>query len=239
MHDAPAMRAAIVVVLCACEPTLPPPKLPELVVSQEPRAIAVSELRLRPGEMMIWDIHAQGFTIARAELEVRAGEVTSRFKTGKLASSFARVSHHLTTRFAGGGPQHAYDELDLDGEFSSTTTRFAGSRATIESRVLTVPGGNLGHTLHTALGAIRGWASPDAGRGYLFIVHAGELYRLDLGQPMREAVQDTPALRIEGRIRAKDIDVQLSIWLRAKDQVPIRVEIRGPEARLTAELVAA
>jgi hypothetical protein len=215
---------------------LPPPQLPELEVAREPRAIAVSELRLVRGESLVWDIHAQGFTIARAELSVGEGEATSRFRTGTLASSFARASHDLTTRFAGGRPLHAFDNLDIEGERTSTTARFAGPRIEIESRVVTVPGGNLGHTLHTALGVIRAWASPDARPGFLYIVHANAVFRLDVGRPMREAVQGTPALRIEGRIREPAIG--LTIWLRARDLVPVRVEIRGDEAKLTAELVA-
>jgi hypothetical protein len=231
------MRLAILVVLCACEPTFQPHARPVLVVPDAPRAIRVPELRLVPGELLIWDIHAQGFTIARAELQVADGKVFSRVQTGRLASSFARVSHDLTTRFAPGRALHAIEMLDIDGDRTGMTARFEGPRVELEARALVVPGGNLGHTLHTALGAIRTWAHPEARRGFLYIVHAGEIFTLDLGQPMREMLQRTPTLRIEGRIRAPAVG--LTIWLRESDRVPVRIEIRADGSTLTAELVAA
>jgi hypothetical protein len=231
------MRLAIaVVLLCACESTLPPHARPLLVAPDQPRAIRVDELRLSPGEFLIWDIHAQGFTIARAELEVADGKVFSRVRTGRLASTFARVSHDLTTRFGAGRALHAIEMLDVDGDRTSMTARFAGSRVEIETRALAVPGGNSGHTLHTALGAIRAWASPQARRGFLYIVHAGEIFTLDVAQPMRETLQGAPTLRIEGRIREQAIG--LTIWLRESDRVPVRIEIRADGATITAELVA-
>lgn len=228
--------ASLWIVLCACEPTFRPPVLPELVAAPaKPQPITSVSLYLVPGESMIWDVHAQGFTIARAVLDVGDGEVRSRFRTNKLASRISNVSHDLMTTIRAGRATEATETVRGLGLNTSMVMRFTGSRIATGEGELVVPNGNLGHTLHSALGAIRGWASPDASPGYLYVVLAGELFRLDVSQPIHEKLQDKPTLRIDARIRTRGIGI--TIWLRPRDRVPLRVEIRADDGRITAELV--
>jgi hypothetical protein len=115
---------------------------------------------------------------------------------------------------------------------------FGIPRITSGPRVLAVPPGNVGHTLHTALGVIRGWASPQARSGFLYIVHAGELFRIDFQPPTVEDLRDRRTLRVEARVRG-DTPISLSIWLSdTPDRVPLRIEVRAEGVRLTAELIA-
>lgn len=227
-------------VLGGCEPPLRPAALPTLVAAQAPRAISVPFLRLPAGESSAWEVHVAGVTIGRAELEIGEAEVRSRFATSRLASSFARVRHELVTRLdapiSQQAPRESIDELELDDERTSVTSRFAGSRVVVDARPVVIPGGHLGHTWHTALGAIRAWATASAAPGFLYVVHAGVVLKLEVGQPQVEAMHATPALRIEGAIES--LAVQFTLWLRADDRLPVRIEVRTDEGRATAELVA-
>lgn len=245
MAAAMARRLWIVLGLVACEPPLRIRALPELVAQDPAIAIAVPALQLVPGEALIWDVHVQGFTIGRAELVVSEHRVHSRFATSSLVRSFANVRHELTTILDRGGarPIHASDALDVEAEHTRVESAFDGSRVETVGQpgALVVPGGNIGHTLHTALGALRAWASPRATAGYLYVAHAGELFRLDFAQPVVEDTRGTATLRIEGRVRATPNQpaIAMTIWLRAiADHAPLRFEVRSADVKLTAELIA-
>jgi hypothetical protein len=232
-------HAWIAFALVACEPTLRMKPLPELVKEAPAQSMSVSALLLVPGESMVWDVHMQGFTIGRVELDVGEARVRSRFVTAKIVSSFARVRHDLTTTLDHDvtRPIHALDALEVDGERTRVETTFAGARLQLGTKSIAVPDGNFGHTLHSALGVVRAWAHPDARPGYLYVIHAGELFRLEFAQPLVEDLQDAKALRVECRVRG-DLQISMTIWLRASDRTPLRIEIRSEEARLTAELIA-
>jgi hypothetical protein len=221
----------LLVWVTACEPALPPARLPELVTPPRPRAIT----ELAPwviGETLRWEVRAGGLAIGRLELEVGATSVRSHFATNRLASAFARVVHELTTWFdAAGRPQHARDDLELDGARGEIVAVLRGARVEIADRTLEVPGGNRGHTLHSALAAIRAWAGQASAGAFLYVVHSGELFRLDLDRPLVEA----HGLRIGARVR--EADLGLTIWLRGRDHVPLRIEVRGDGVRATAELI--
>ena len=218
------MRAAIVVILASCggEPRLVMKPLPPLV-APEPRAqaqeIAVSELGLVAGEHWIWDVQVRGFSIGRVELSVAEGEVESRFRTGTLASAVANVEHDLITIVdrASARPQSSTERVDFAGKLRQFTTQFAGTTA---------------HSFHTALGAIRAWAQPDARAGFLHVVHANQLFRLELARP----VVQQALLRVDGRVLGPDVDLALTVWLDG-EHVPVRIEIRDGEDRVTAELI--
>jgi hypothetical protein len=232
------MRALLLLsLLAACEPGLPRKPLPELMRQAPLTAVSVPMLMLVPGEQWVWNVHAKGFTIGRAELTVEDGRVTSRFETGKFVSAFARVRHELTTIVDQTGARSASEILDVDGESSRNTVELQGSRYRAGDKVGTIPDGNLGHTLHSALGVIRAWATPDARAGFLYVVHDGEVFRIDLARPLVEDMRGTRTLRIDARIRG-EIQVSVTIWLRASDdRTPIRLEIGADDVHLTAELL--
>jgi hypothetical protein len=231
------MRAVLILLLAACEPGLRRQPLPELVRVAPLASIRVPMVMLLPGESMTWNVTAKGFSIGRAELIVEDHEIRSRFETSKLVSAFARVRHELVTVVDRGSARSATEVLDVDGETSRTAVQFLGSRYSTTDKVGTVPDGNLGHTLHSALGVLRAWAHPDARAGFLYIVHDGDVYRIDVAQPYVEDLRGVKALRIDCRLRG-DQQASISLWLRASDdRMPIRLEVGGDGVQLTAELL--
>jgi len=239
-HDGMPRYLWLVLGLAACEPTLRMKPLPELVAQARPTPIAVSPLLLVPGETMIWDVNMGGFTIGRAELVVGEHDVQSRFTTGRLASTFAKVRHELTTVVEPGAslPERGTEVLEVDGETKRVAMAFDARMHMITTdRTIVVPDGNNGHTLHSALGVIRAWAQPEARAGYLYAIVGGDLFRIDLARPLVEELQGTMTLRIECRVRA-EVPISMTIWLRASpDRTPLRIEISGDDAHLTAELI--
>jgi hypothetical protein len=220
------MRIAMISVVlasCAGEPKLVIRPLPPL---QEPKArtqaaeITVSELGLAVGEHWIWEVQARGFSIGRIELTVGEHEAESRFRTGALASAVANVEHDLVTLLdrVMARPQTSSERVDFAGKHRQFTTQFAGTTA---------------HSFHTALGAIRAWARPRAPKGFLNVVHANQMFRLELEQP----IVQQELVRIGGRVIGPDTDLVLTIWLDAA-RTPVRIEVRDGDDRVTAALIS-
>ncbi|MCX5742364.1 MAG: hypothetical protein NT062_07695 [Proteobacteria bacterium] len=185
---------------CAGGPLLQLPSLPELVATQPPTSpIVVHELGLVPGERIIWDLQAKGFSIARAELVVGDDRVTSHVETNALASAVSSLTHDLTTVIdpETALPRTASETLVVDGETSRFDVAFTPAAFAIDGRSTAMA--NV-HDLHTAIGLIRAWATPDAHAGYVMALVAGELYRVELNQPLVAEVTGTPALRVDCRI---------------------------------------
>lgn len=196
--------------------------LPALV-APEPRVqaqeIAVPDLGLVAGEHWIWDVQVRGFSIGRAELRVLDRDVESRFRTGVLASAVANIEHDLITTVdrASARPQTSTERIELAGKLRQFATQFAGTTA---------------HSFHTALGAIRAWARPDARAGFLHVVHANQLFRLELARPIVQQAM----LRVDGHVRGPDVDLDVTVWLDDR-RAPVRIEIRDGDDRVTAELI--
>jgi hypothetical protein len=104
-----------------------------------------------------------------------------------------------------------------------------------------VPGGTQLHTLQTALGVVRAWSSAKhAPAGYLWVLHQGRLFRLDVFRPARDEALGIRALRIDGVVRALDggPSLAISLWLAAnRDRTPLRFVIQGGDNRISAEVV--
>jgi hypothetical protein len=222
------MRVALVTILiagCGGEPKLVMKPLPPLMEPQArvpSREIVVGDIGLAAGESWIWDVQVKGFSIGRAEMHVGAEEILSRFRTGALASAVANVEHDLQTIVdrASARPQVSSERLDAEGKLRQFNTQYAGTTA---------------HSFHTALGAIRVWARPDASPGFLLVVHADQVFRLELERPMVQQEQ----LRIDGHVIGPDVDLSLSIWLDADaTRTPVRIEVRDGDDRVTAELIS-
>lgn len=217
-------RLAVLIALAGCEPHLVLKPLPPLARPQAPalHAIVVQDMGLHPGEHWLWDVQAGGMSIGRIELTVGDTEIASRFKTDGLASMFTHVEHDLVTVIdrQAGRPATSEEKIERGGKLRQFSTQYAGTTA---------------HSFHTALGAVRSWASPDAQPGYLDIVHANKTFRLELAQP----VARDGMLRIDGKVHGDDIDtLSITIWL-DDSRVPARIEVRDGDDRVTAQLIDA
>lgn len=226
---------------CAPGPGIPIKPLPELVMPEPPIApIAVRELLLVPQEKMIWDVQWKGLTIGRVELAVDGDEVHSRFKTGAIVSTVTSIQHELATVLDRTGARAAsqHEALTVDGNARTIDAIFDGAGYRIEGQLPHAVKRGSVHTLHSALGALRAWARPDARPGFLTVLFAGEPIRLDVAEPVSEQLQDRAALRIEARVLGGASPATATIWLRAgEDRTPLRIEVASEDARVTAELL--
>jgi hypothetical protein len=237
-----------VALLAACGRPLPFPQkpLPELVSATMPAMpLVIPTLQLVPGEALIWSVHWKGITVGRAELAVSEHDVRSRFTTDTLVSTVVSIQYELATVLDRTAERaaSATEKLVMNGETKETAETFDGASYAIDGRSFAVPGGNPGQTLHSALGALRAWAQPKAQPGFLFIVHAGQLYRVDVTRPVAEELAGTRTLRVECRVHPASDKLEpfaVTLWFTADPQrTPIRIEITNTEAKVTAELIDA
>lgn len=230
----------LLVCLAGCgEPKYVAKPLPELISNPRRAAINVPRLVLPDGERLRWEVHHKGFTIGRAELIVGGGRIVSRFKTSQLASMFARAQHELTTTLAHAGtyPDYASEAAEVDGARESYEVSFNVSVFVVGGKGRRIDG--VAHTLHSALGVLRAWASPTAKPGFLNVVHAGDLYRLDVDVPTREDWRGTKTLKLDGRILGGEKPILVTMWLTDnKHRTPIRIAISADGKQLDAETIS-
>jgi hypothetical protein len=225
LHLLARMRVMLItILLAACgEPKLVMKPLPPLVEPQARmpvREIVVHDIGLDPGQSWIWDVQLKGFSIGRLELHAGAEEILSRFRTGALASAVANVEHDLQTIVdrASARPHVSSERLQAEGKLRQFNTQYAGTTA---------------HSFHTALGAIRAWARAEAAPGFLLVVHADQVFRVELQRPLAQQEM----LRIDGHIVGPETDLALSIWLDSA-RTPTRIEVRDGDDQVTAQLIA-
>lgn len=196
--------------------------------------------QLVAGEQMVWEVFWRGVSIGRASLTVDAERAHSKFTAGILASALADVRYELTTKLADHVAREATELVVLDGETTRSELRLDGARYRINTRPGDVPGGTPLHTLHSALGALRAWAAPNASRGYLWLALRGKLYRLDAARPVAETLEGIPTLRVECVVRALDPatdQVDVTVWLStAADHTPVRIVVETNGERIAAQL---
>lgn len=236
-------RLLIVIGLAACGGTthLHFKPLPELVATTPPTtAIAIRELTLIPGERIIWDVQAKGFSIARAELVVGDGTVTSHVETNALASAVANVSHELSTVIdpETGLPRSSSETVNDNGTATKIDVAYNAKGYAVVDQV-PVNAANV-HDIHTALGVLRTWVAPDAHAGYLDVLADGKLFRLEANQPLVSEVAGKSALRVDCRVLPADhkTAIAMSIWFApTSDHTPMRFEIQSDKGRVAADLV--
>ena len=234
------MRTVLILVLVAgCgEPKYVAKPLPDLIANPRRSAILVPRLVLPDNERLRWEVHHKGFTIGRAELLVSGSRIVSRFKTSQLASMFAKAQHELTTTLAHAGthPDYASELAEVDGAKESYEISFDGPTFVIAGKGRRSDG--VTHTLHSALGVLRAWASPTARPGFLNVVHAGDLFRLDVDTPSKEDWRGAQTLKLEGRILGAEKPILLTIWLADNERrTPIRIAISHDGQQLDAEAI--
>lgn len=232
------MRTVLILVcLAGCgEPKYVAKPLPDLIANPRRAAISVPRLVMPDNERLRWEVHHKGFTIGRVEWLVSGPRIVSRFKTSQLASMFAKAQHELTTTLAHAGtyPDFASELAEVDGAKESYEISFDGSVFVIGGKGRRIDG--VAHTMHSALGVLRAWASPTAKPGFINVVHVGELFRLDVDTPTKEDWRGTQTLKLDGRILGAEKPILVTIWLSDDERrIPIRIAISHDGKQLDAE----
>ncbi len=234
-------KILLLVLLAACgEPALKAQTLPTLIANPRHTPIVVNRLVMPDGERIRWEVHHKGFTIGRAEMVVGGAKITSRFRTSQLASMFAKAEHELTTSIAHEGtyPDYASETANVNGTPEKYEVMFDHSVYVIDGKPRRVPDG-VAHTMHSAPAVLRAWASTTAKPGYLRVLHAGELYKLDVDTPVREDWRGTATLKIEGRILGFDKPILVTLFLTDDDRrLPIRFVISNDGKQIDADKIA-
>lgn len=208
-----------------------------------PQAAPTSLAALTPqqlrGERIRWSVFYEGMEIGHASLETAAAETHAAFQTGMLASALAHVHYDLRTE-----PNAATESLSEDGASTTTEIAFDAAGYRINGAPARVaPGGVRAHTLASALGLVRTWSRADAPPpAFVWIVHAGDLYRLDVYPPTAGEWQGHRALRVDAVVRSFDrsTSLEVSLWLAASaDRTPVRFVVRSGGTRVAAELSSA
>lgn len=234
------MRVLVLVCACVLAGCSTAAQKSQVEVPRGPVALPVAT-NLIAGEQMVWEVFWRGVSIGKASLTVDGNEtVHSKFVTGILARALADVRYELTTKLADHVAREASELVVLDGDKTHTELRLDGARYRINTRSGDVPGGTALHTLHSALGALRAWAAPNATRGYLWLALRGKLYRLDATPPQTERIDTLETLRVDCVVRALDptLDqVDVTIWLSTSaDRTPVRIVVETSGERIAAEL---
>ncbi|HEY1558607.1 MAG TPA: DUF3108 domain-containing protein [Kofleriaceae bacterium] len=228
-------RLAVLIFAASCEHAFTPKPLPVLLVPPPPVVATTGKpLLLPPGESLIWEVHSAGIAIGRAELVVTGDEVRSRFATNALASMLEPVRYELDTALdrAAARPVRADETIAIAGEVSHATATFTGNHAVIDATALNAPAPI--HTLHSALGWLRANARVDAPPALIYLVHDRELYRVEVGTPVREMLRDRPTLRCD--VHAGGLG--LVVWLTDDAaRIPLRIVAKSGDIHVVAELV--
>lgn len=211
--------ACCLVAACAEPPYVAKP-LPPLVVPRAPTeltAIAAATLGFTPGEQFTYMVRLRGFTIGSASLSASDGEIRSHFATSLLAQAVAKVSHDLQTSIIGIRPKIGQERLELDGRTRQFATDYTNTTS---------------HSIHTAIGTVRAWARLGAPAGFLLVVVADQLVRIELDEP--SGGKDW--LRVDGKLVGLDAPASFTCWLGAANVIT-RIEIRTDGEQVTADLV--
>jgi hypothetical protein len=211
------------------------------IVEAPPQVLAAIGAQHVPGEHIAWDVFWQGMAIGHAELSAGARDARVTFRTGTLASALASVSYRLATVIEEGRARTVTEVLTRDGETRQIDATLGAASFTLRTAPpRRTPDGQPLHSLASALGVVRAWSRGTPAQGYLWLIHRGELYRLDVFPPVRDEALGHKAVRIDAVVRALDQSVTLdvSIWLAAnRDRTPLRFVVEEGSDRVSAELV--
>ncbi|MDB4961250.1 MAG: hypothetical protein JWP01_1249 [Myxococcales bacterium] len=210
-------------------------------VDAPPQILAALDVQHTPGEQMAWDVFWQGMAVGHAELIAGIDDARITFRTGTLASALASVSYQLATAIEQGRARTVTEVLTRDGETRRVEAALGATSFTLRGVTpRRTPDGQPLHTLASALGVVRTWSQGTPTQGYLWLIHGGELYRLDVFPPVRDEALGHHALRIDAVVRASDhsVTIDLSVWLAAnRDRTPLRFVVEEGSDRVSAELV--
>lgn len=206
-----------------------------------PTALALTVPQLHRGEEMGWDVYWQGMQVGHAELITGAGGLRASFRTGTLASAIASVRYQMTTVIDRGHPRSTTEIMSRRGTSERVDAELGTASFTLRGQAPSpTPDRQPVHTLTTALAIVRTWSLSPGPQGYVWLVHGGEFYRLDVFPPVPDEALGKKALRVDAVVRAIDRSVTLdvTIWLaRNHERTPLRFVVEEGEDRVSAELV--
>lgn len=95
------------------------------------------------------------------------------------------------------------------------------------------------HTVHSALGWVRAWATPHARASSLRVEIENELFEVDVASPVIDPARND-SVRVDAQASAtNEAPVMISVWLsRDERRVPIRIELERGAKEVSASLVA-
>jgi len=231
--------------LVACEPRAPVVRtLPELVIEPSHAELPTEmHVLLPPGEQLIWDVRAAGFSLGRVDWVVGDVEVHSRFATGEVASAFGAAHHELTTVIdrAAGRAVSADEQFDHGGDHRKAMTSISADSYAVDGGARrALPAHGVGYTIHTAIGALRAWSASEhhAGTIELSVIVLGEPHRLTIEQVRDDEVGGTKAVRLDGHVDVDGTPAQFVLWLAATPtRIPLRMTIGVRGLSVVAQLV--
>ncbi len=233
------MRVLVLAVVCAvgCARAAGPAARADARAGPRPLPVVT---QLLAGEQMVWEVYWRGVLIGNASLAVDATRARSTFSTGVLARALADVRYELTTMLDGHVARAASELVVVGADTTRTELHIDGPRYHINARPGDVPGGTALHTLHSALGALRAWAAPNASPAYLWLALRGALYRLDAAPPTAETLDGVRTMRVDCVVRALDPtleQVDVTVWLSTSDDhTPVRIVVETSGERIAAQL---
>jgi len=231
-------RALILVCLAACGPRL---AAKAAVVDAPPTILAQTPPTLTRGEEMAWDVYWQGMQVGHAELVTGVTDVRASFRTGMLASAITSVRYDMTTRIEHGRASATVEILTRGSRTERVDAELGAASFTLRGMApKPTPDGQPLHTLASALAVVRTWSQTPSAQGYLWLLHGGELYRLDVFPPVQDEALGRKALRVDAVVRSIDrtSSIDVSIWLaRNADRTPLRFVVEEDGDRASAELV--
>jgi len=195
------------------------------------------------GEQLSWTVTWMEVAVGQLDLNVTERGAHSAFVTGTLARALLDLRFELATVFDRSGPRTVTESMVRRGQREDIAATITGTSYRIGTAPAKLaPGNQRIHTLHTALGIVRAWSLHEVtDTAYLWLLHRGALYRLDVFPPRKDAVGVRAALRVDGSVRALDRsrELDVSIWLApSADRTPLQIVIRSGEDVVSAELDA-
>lgn len=236
------MRFAVICALCAaCGPAVPGTVAP-LQTAPTIELAAIPPL-LPVGEQLSWTVTWMEVAVGQVDLAVSSAGAHTTFQTGTLARALLDLRYELATTIAGGAPRAVTESVVRRGKPERIAATIAGTSYRIgEAPPQLAPNDQRIHTLHTALGIVRAWSLHEVtDPAYLWLLHRGALYRLDVFPPHEDAVGDRGALRVDGTVRAIDRsrELDVSIWLApSADRTPLQIVVRAGDDVVSAQLDA-
>jgi hypothetical protein len=235
------MRFVVICALAGCGPAMPGTVAP---LQAAPTAeLAMITPLLPVGEQLSWTVTWMEVAVGQLDLNVTERGAHSSFVTGTLARALVDLRFELATVFDRSGPRSVTESMVRRGKPEHVAATIAGTSYRIGTAAPKfAPGDQRIHTLHTALGIVRAWSKHEVtDSAYLWLLHRGELYRLDVFPPRKDAAGDRAALRVDATVRALDrsSELDVSIWLApSPDRTPLQIVIRSGEDVVSAELDA-
>jgi hypothetical protein len=214
---------------------------------------SLSALGFAPGEHMEWEVRWFGVLVGRVQLAAGEPGVVDGVRA-LVIRSVAQSDGALAV--AKRGQMELVTWVDLDrrrplaqaGSFDEIYTgevlgsRFGAAEWPRTAWNAALPGGEVAHSTHTAIGLLRGWRPEPGDRAHVFVRMRWRVLRLDLRavgrQRITSALGRRAALRIDGVATPVGSDLEpppgqkrfpTSFWIddEGDERVPVRIDVES------------